>query len=57
VTGVLLILPALGIIMTPASLYCLYLLSLGFPALMMKSDKEKALPYTAIVVVAPLSSP
>lgn len=50
VASVLHILPALGILVLLASLYGLYLLYLGLPVLM-KSPKEKAAGYTAVVVV------
>jgi hypothetical protein len=48
--GVLLVLPGLGVLTLLASLYGLYLLYLGLPRLM-KSPPDKALPYTAVVVV------
>ncbi len=50
IAGVLYILPALGTLVLLASLYGLYLLYLGLPVLM-KSPKEKAAGYTAVVVV------
>jgi len=50
VAGVLYIFPALGILVLLASLYALYLLYLGLPVLM-KSPKERAAGYTAVVVV------
>jgi len=51
VAGVLLILPALGMLVVLASLYGLYLLYTGLPRLM-KTAEDKALPYTAVVIVA-----
>jgi hypothetical protein len=50
VAGVLQILPMLGLLAVLAGLYGLYLLYLGLPRLM-KCPQEKAVPYTAIVVV------
>lgn len=51
VGGILMILPALGIISLLVSLYCFYLLYTGLPALM-KSPAEKAAGYTIVVVLA-----
>jgi len=50
IAGVLQIVPALGILGVIAALYGLYLLYLGLPALM-KCPKDKAVGYTAVVVV------
>lgn len=50
VAGVLNILPALGILGIFAAIYGLYLLYLGLPRLM-KCPEDKAIPYTAVVVV------
>jgi hypothetical protein len=51
VAGVLLLLPALSLLTLLASLYGLYLLYTGLPRLM-KTEEDKALPYTAVVIVA-----
>jgi len=48
--GVLRIVPLLGIFILFAALYSIYVLYLGIPRLM-KSPQDKALPYTAVVVV------
>lgn len=48
--GVFSILPLLAVLGLVAALYSLYLLYLGLPVLM-RSPAEKALPYTAVVVV------
>jgi hypothetical protein len=48
--GVLHLIPMLGVLVLLASLYGLYLLYLGLPVLM-KAPQDKALPYTAVVVV------
>ena len=51
VAGVLLVLPVLSfLVLLCAGLYGLYLLYLGLPRLM-KSPQDKALPYTAVVIV------
>jgi uncharacterized membrane protein len=50
IAGALQILPALAILGIIAALYGLYLLYLGLPALM-KAPQDKAIPYTAVVVV------
>jgi len=50
VGGVFALIPALGILTLIAGLYSLYLLYLGVPILM-KVPQEKALPYTAVLVV------
>ena len=50
VAGVLLILPALGLLIILAALYGLYLLYLGLPTLM-KCPTDKAVGYTVVVVV------
>ena len=50
IAGALQILPALAILGIIAALYGLYLLYLGLPALM-KAPQDKAVPYTAVVVV------
>ena len=50
IAGVLQILPALAILGIIAALYALYLLYLGLPALM-KAPQDKAVAYTAVVVV------
>ena len=49
--GIAMLIPMLGIIGLLASLYSLYLVYLGLPVLM-KATKEKAIGYTAVVVVA-----
>ncbi len=49
--GIAMLIPMLGIIGLLASLYSLYLVYLGLPVLM-KAPKEKAIGYTAVVVVA-----
>jgi hypothetical protein len=51
VGGIFGLIPALGIIGVLAGLYSLYLLYLGLPVLM-KSPPDKALPYTAVVILA-----
>jgi hypothetical protein len=51
VAGVFQIVPVLGILALLASLYGLYLLYLGLPVLM-KSPREKAAGYTALVVIS-----
>jgi hypothetical protein len=48
--GILGVLPFLGILALVASLYALYLLYLGLPV-MMKCPRDKALGYTAVLVV------
>lgn len=48
--GVLHLIPSLGALVLLASLYGLYLLYLGLPVLM-KAPQDKAVPYTAVVVV------
>ena len=50
VASVLLIIPVLSVLVMLASLYGLYLLYLGLPVLM-KSPREKAVGYTAVVVI------
>jgi hypothetical protein len=50
IAGVLRIVPLLGILAFFAALYSIYVLYLGIPRLM-KSPQDKALPYTAVVVV------
>jgi hypothetical protein len=50
IAGVLQILPLLGILAIFGALYGLYLLYLGLPRLM-KCPEDKAVPYTAVVVV------
>lgn len=50
IAGALQILPALGLLAIFAALYGLYLLYLGLPALM-KAPQDKAVGYTAVVVV------
>lgn len=50
VAGIVLLLPMLGILSLLAALYGLYLLYLGLP-LLMKAPQDKALGYTAVVVV------
>lgn len=50
VAGIVMILPMLGVIALLAALYGLYLLYLGLP-LLMKAPREKAVGYTAVVVV------
>ena len=51
VVGILAIIPALGIIGLLAALYAIYLMYLGLPRLM-KAPQEKAVGYTAVVVIA-----
>lgn len=51
VVGILAIIPALGILGILAGLYAIYLLYLGLPRLM-KAPQEKAMGYTAVVVIA-----
>lgn len=50
VAGIVMVLPMLGILALLAALYGLYLLYLGLPMLM-KAPQDKALGYTAVVVV------
>ncbi len=50
VAGVFQVLPALFFLLFLAALYCLYLLYLGLPRLM-KCPQDKALGYTAVVVI------
>ena len=50
VGGIFALIPALGVLTLVAALYSLYLLYLGVPTLM-KVPQEKALPYTAVLVV------
>ena len=50
VAGIVMLMPMLGILGLVAALYGLYLLYLGLP-LLMKAPQEKAIPYTAVVVV------
>jgi hypothetical protein len=50
VAGVLQLVPSLGVLVLLASLYGLYVMYLGLPVLM-RSPQDKALPYTAVVVV------
>lgn len=50
VAGVVLLLPTLGMLLLLAALYGLYLLYVGLPRLM-KTPEDKALPYTAVVVI------
>ncbi len=50
IAGVFTLFTALGVLVLIAGLYGLYLLYLGLPVLM-KSPKEKAMSYTAVVVV------
>ena len=50
VGGIFALIPALGPLTLLAALYSLYLLYLGVPT-MMKVPQEKALPYTAVLVV------
>jgi hypothetical protein len=50
IAGVLNIVPLLGILVLFASLYCIYLMYLGITPLM-KAPQDKALPYTAVVIV------
>lgn len=49
--GVFSLLPAMAILGLVAALYSLYLLYVGLP-LLMRSPPERAMPYTAVVVVA-----
>lgn len=51
VGGIFGLIPALGIIGALFGIYSLYLMYLGLPVLM-KSPPEKALPYTAVVILA-----
>lgn len=48
--GIFLLIPSLGVLAILGALYSLYLLYLGLP-IVMKAPTEKALPYTALVVV------
>ena len=50
VGGIFALIPALAVLTLLAALYSLYLLYLGLPTLM-KVPQEKALPYTAVLVV------
>jgi hypothetical protein len=50
IAGALQVLPMLGVLAALAGLYGLYVLYLGLPTLM-RCPQEKALPYTAVVVV------
>lgn len=50
IAGIVLLLPMLGIVGLLAALYSLYLLYLGLPPLM-KAPQEKAVAYTAVVVL------
>lgn len=50
VAGVLHLVPSLGALVLLASLYGLYVMYLGLPVLM-RSPQDKAIPYTAVVVV------
>ncbi|MBU1378111.1 MAG: YIP1 family protein [Alphaproteobacteria bacterium] len=50
VAGVFMLIPALGIIAILGGLYSLFLFFKGLPKLM-KTPEEKALPYTAVVIV------
>lgn len=50
VAGVLYLVPVLGTLAIIGSLYSLYLFYIGLPVLM-KCPKEKALPYTAVLIV------
>lgn len=54
VGGIFALIPALGVLILVASLYSLYLLYLGVPGLM-KVPQEKALPYTAVLVVCAIA--
>lgn len=51
IVGILAIIPALGILSLLAALYAVYLIYLGLPRLM-KAPQEKAMGYTAVVVIA-----
>lgn len=51
IVGILGIIPALGILGLIAALYAIYLIYLGLPRLM-KAPQEKAMGYTAVVVIA-----
>jgi hypothetical protein len=51
VAGIFLLIPSLGILAALGGLYSLYLLYLGLP-IVMKAPTEKALGYTAVVVIA-----
>ena len=53
IAGVLMLIPALGILTILASFYALYLLFLGLPKLM-KVPEEKAVAYTGVVVFSAL---
>jgi hypothetical protein len=50
IASVLLVLPMLGILAALAALYGIYLMYLGLPVLM-KAPQDKAVPYTAVVVI------
>ncbi len=51
VAGILLLFPALGILVTVASLYGIYLLYLGLPHLM-KTPQDKVVTYLVVLIVA-----
>lgn len=53
IAAVMLLVPLLGILAVLGGLYSLYLLYRGLPRLM-KTPEDKALPYTAVVIVAGL---
>ncbi len=53
VGGIFTLIPALSILSLLTSLYSIYLIFLGVPVLM-KSPQEKALPYTAVLLVCGL---
>ena len=53
VGGIFSIIPGLSVLGLLALLYSIYLLFLGIPV-MMKSPQEKALPYTAVLLVCGL---
>ena len=53
VGGIFSLIPALAVLGVLTSLYSIYLLFIGIP-IMMKSPQEKALPYTAVLLVCGL---
>ena len=54
IAGVLNVVPTLGVLVLIASLFGLYLLYLGLPVLM-RCPKEKALGYTAVIVLCAIA--
>ncbi len=52
IAGILFILPSLGILVTLASIFGLYILYVGFDAGLLDTPKEKVMPYFLVSVVA-----